>query len=159
STEWYNTNIIAASGDKRKIAANYFIGNRVPIWGAALATSGGNDTIECNFFLNNQIEQDGYGVLNIGSGGNTTIRKNIFDSNNYIGATDAVSVGIISSVATLSFNNNTIKNNISAGGYCLKFVPKLTATSPLLSIDHNNFSNNTANSTLMITGGNTGTTA
>jgi hypothetical protein len=153
------SNIVKVYGSKRTIAENYFGGNNVQgLYGAIVYTNGSTDTVECNLFESNTTSANGYGELFIQSEGNTVIRKNIFTGNSNSSATNAVSIGVINSSNTLYplyFMNNTMKNNSSALGIGIKFSPNLTAASPLLFVESNNFVNNNSNSVIYFAGPNT----
>ena len=149
--------VVEVSGNNHFISENYFIDNQGTI--LAESTSGtGQITIQCNFFLNNQISGS---VIDLSLWGNTDafIRNNLFDSNYVSVALGGSIVDVVSAtfLANLYFTNNTIRNSSSLFYSCFRIDANINTLIPQHFITHNDFINNTAQKCIYVEGSNFGT--
>src|ERR1017187_5198379 len=113
------------------VTKNYFENNTANA-GRCILNNGG--LISCNTFVSNHVND--HGIIYLPYGG-SIIDHNIFDSNFGYSVVISDIEGSTGS-STITFSNNTIRNNSVSSGVCCKFTMDLYG-GPFMNIDHNNF--------------------
>jgi hypothetical protein len=108
-----------------------------------------NSKIECNRFINNQVNMALIGVYN--NGDSAFIQNNLFDGNSAIWLSP---VFYTNGITKMYFRNNIIRNNTSVNGQCCYFYMAALNDNSLY-IDHNDFVNNSCPRVLDFKLGNT----
>ncbi len=150
---------LTVGGPNLEVTENTFINNTITSNGAVVNVNGGNTTknyfenntanagrcilssgglISCNKFVSNHVND--HGIIYLPYGG-SIIDHNIFDSN--FGYSVVVSEIEGGSASSITFSNNTIRNNSVTSGVCCKFNMDLYGGS-FMNINNNNFINNVA---------------
>jgi hypothetical protein len=149
--------ILTVYGANVEISENYFQGNSsTGLNNSILYIGCANGSVNCNRFISNLIGQNGLGCIN-SLPQNLSISSNIFEDNINNSTYGVVVSNIEGQTATITttneFSNNTIINNSAPSGIICKFLPAFYRYNifPIMIIDSNNFTNNTAKDVIYMT--------